>query len=134
MSLRPSLAAVVLLVSACAGRGDNQALRPPDSIFRTMPNPDGCYMQVWETAEYAGMSDYINGPREYASLRRMSNNRSWQNRIVSVRVGPTATVTAFADEDFRGATLQLHADTAHRRLPGGIAGHIESVRVACKGK
>ena len=90
-------------------------------------------MQVWETAEYAGMSDYINGPRDYASLRRMPNNRNWQNRIVSVRVGPTATVTAFADEDFRGATLQLHADSAHR-LPGGIAGQIESVRLACRGR
>jgi hypothetical protein len=134
MSLRPYLAAVLLLVSACAGRGDNQVLRPSDSIFRTMPNPDGCYMQVWETAEYAGMSDYINGPRDYASLRRMPNNRSWQNRIVSVRVGSTATVTAFADEDFRGATLQLPADTAHRQLPGGIAGQIESVRVSCAGK
>ena len=103
-------------------------------MFRTMPNPDGCYMQVWETAEYAGMSDYINGPRDYASLRRMPNNRSWQNRIVSVRVGPTATITAFADEDFRGATLQLHSDTAHRQLPGGIAGQIESVRVSCARK
>ena len=91
-------------------------------------------MQVWETAEYAGTSDYINGPRDYASLRRMPNNRSWQNRIVSVRVGPTATVTAFADEDFRGAVLQLPADTAHRQLPGGIAGRIESVRVSCAGK
>ena len=134
MSLRPYLVAVLLLASACARRADNQVLRPPDSIFRTMPNPDGCYMQVWETAEYAGMSDYINGPRDYASLRRMPNNRSWQNRIVSLRVGPTATVTAFADEDFRGAALQLHADSGHRQLPGSISGQIESVRVSCMGK
>jgi hypothetical protein len=132
--LRPYLLAVLLLVSACAGSGNTQLLRPPDSFFRTMPNPDGCYMQVWETAEYAGMTDYINGPRDYASLRRMPNNRSWQNRIASVRVGSTATITAFADEDFRGATLQIHADTTHRQLPSGIAGQIESVRVACKGK
>ena len=89
-------------------------------------------MQVWETAEYGGTSDYINGPREYASLRRLSNNRSWRHRIASVRVGPTATVTAFVDEEFRGATLQLRADTAHRQLPHGIAGQIESVRVDCR--
>ena len=99
-----------------------------------MPNPDGCYIQVWESAGYGGMSDYINGPRNYASLRRMPNNRSWRNRIASVRVGPAAMVTAFVDEQFSGATLQLHADTAHRQLPGGIAGQIESVRVACRNK
>jgi hypothetical protein len=134
MPLRRFLVAVLLFASACARRGDNHVVRPPESIFRTMPNPDGCYMQVWETAEYAGMSDYINGPRDYASLRRMPNNRSWRNRIASVRVGPNAIVIAFADEDFRGATFQLTADSAHRKLPGGITGEIESVRVTCKSK
>ena len=134
MPLRTVLLAVLLFASACARRGDNHVVRPPESIFRTMPNPDGCYMQVWETAQYAGMSDYINGPREYASLRKMPNNRSWRNRIASVRVGPTAMVTAFADEEFSGATFQLTADSAHRQLPGGIAGEIESVRVTCRNK
>lgn len=99
-----------------------------------MPNPDGCYMQVWETAEYAGMSDYINGPREYASLRAMPNKRTWQRRINSVRIGPVASVTVFTDEGFRGAAFELNADSAHRQLPGGIAGQIESVRVNCKSK
>jgi hypothetical protein len=132
--VRPYFLAALLLVSACARRGDNAVIRPPDSSFRAMPNPDGCYMQVWEAAEYGGMSDYINGPREYKSLRRMPNNRSWQRRINSVRLGPAAAVMVFTDEDFRGATLQLHPDTAHRQLPVAIAGQIESLRVACKAK
>ena len=104
--MRPHVLAMLLLVSACARGPDSEVVRPPDSGFRGMPNPSGCYIQVWEFADFTGTSDYINGPRAYASLRRMSNNRSWQNRIVSVRVGPTATVTAFAAEDFRGCGAQ----------------------------
>jgi hypothetical protein len=99
-----------------------------------MPNPDGCYMQVWEAAEYRGTSDYINGPREYSTLRQMPNNRSWQHRIYSVRLGPTASVTVFTDEGFQGATLQFNPDSAHRQLPVNIAGEIESIRVVCKSK
>lgn len=133
-AMRPYLLAILLLVSACARRADTDVVRPPESAVRTMPNPDGCYMQAWTMADYGGTSDYINGPREYRSLSQMPNNRSWQHRINSVRIGPTAAVTMFTDEDFRGATLQLNPDSAHRQLPGGIAGQIESLRVACKNK
>jgi hypothetical protein len=130
--MRPSILALLLLISACARGADNDVVRPPESDFRGMPNPSGCYMQVWEFADFTGISDYINGPREYASLREMPNNRTWQNRITSVRIGPAAAVTVFTDENYRGQLLQLPPDSSHRQLPEGIAAQIESLRVACK--
>ena len=132
--MRPSVLAMLLLVSACARGVDSEAVRPPESGFRGMPNPSGCYMQVWEAADFSGTSDYINGPREYASLRQMPSNRTWQNRIVSVRIGPAAAVTVFTDENYRGQLLQLEPDSSHRQLPEAVAGQIESLRVACKDK
>lgn len=132
--MRPSILAIMVLVAACARGADNDVVRPPESGFRGMPNPSGCYMQVWEFADFTGTSDYINGPREYMSLRQMPNNRTWQNRIISVRIGPAAAVTVFTDENYRGQLLQLPPDSSHRQLPEGIAGQIESLRVACKDK
>ena len=132
--MRPAVFVLFLFVSACARGVDNDVVRPPESGFRGMPNPSGCYMQVWEFADFTGTSDYINGPREYGSLRQMPNNRTWQNRIVSVRIGPTAAVTVFTEEDYRGQVLHLPPDSSHPQLPEGVSGQIESLRVSCKDK
>ena len=52
----------------------------------TMPNPDGCFVQVWEGPSFSGAIDYINGPRVYPSLRDMPGGRLWHNRIRSAKV------------------------------------------------
>ena len=132
--MRPAVFVLLLFVSACARGADNDVVRPPESGFRGMPNPSGCYMQVWEFADFMGTSDYINGPREYASLRQMPNNRTWQNRINSVRVGPTAAVTVFTEENYRGQVLQLPPESSHPQFSEGFSAQIESLRVSCKDK
>lgn len=123
------LLVTVVLLAACARRTDMTQGDPLGN--RTMPHPDGCYVQVWDRLQYAGASDFINGPREYATLRRMPNNRSWRNRIASVRVGPIATATAFTDEHFQGASVPLGPGTEHPAVAQVTSASIESLRVEC---
>ena len=122
--------AAVCLIAACARRNDR--FEAGDLPGRTMPNPDGCYLLVWEQAQFLGASEYINGPRDYPNLRSLPNNRSWRNRIASVRVGPTADAMAFTDENFSGPSLRLAAGSNHSALPDGLIEEIESLRVGCK--
>ena len=126
------LALVVIVAGGCARRTD--AARSADVVFRTMPNPEGCYLQVWDGAQYLGVSDFINGPRDYPSLRSLPNKRSWRNRIASVRVGPTAEAMAFTNENFQGAAVPLLPGTSHPVLPENAVARIESLRVSCRAR
>jgi hypothetical protein len=64
----------------------------------------------------------------------MPNNRTWRNRIESIRVGPLANVTAFTDEDFHGSGMPLEPGTSHPLLPEDVRARIESLRVSCLDK
>ena len=124
--MRPALVLALVLVSGCA----HDATRTSDVFNRTMPNPEGCFLQVWDGSQYGGVSDFINGPREYPNLREMPNNRTWRNRIASLRVGPQANATAFTDENFQGTRMTFEADTNHALLPENVSAQIESLRIA----
>ena len=96
-----------------------------------MPNPDGCYVQVWDAPKHTGIADYINGPQSYPNLRSMANQRNWNERIASLRVGPNAKATAFADENFRGGAYELPARTTVSALPETMTRRISSLRIEC---
>lgn len=96
-----------------------------------MPNPNGCFVQVWDRPDFGGVFDYINGPQHYPSLRDMPGGRIWTDRIHSAKVGPDATVMLYADENAQGATITLRADTEYRRLPVALDGTAESLTVGC---
>ena len=96
-----------------------------------MPSPDGCYVQVWESANFAGEFGYINGPRDYPMLSKMPNEARWHNRIQSVRVGSTATATAFTREAFQGPSLRFTADSNNPQLPEAFSSRIVSLRITC---
>jgi hypothetical protein len=99
-----------------------------------MPNPDGCFVQVWDQPDFRGVFDYINGPQHYPSLRDMPGGREWSNRILSAKVGPDATVMLYADENARGASITLRTDTEYRTLPLAFRATGESLTVACVSK
>ena len=121
---------LMLVVMACTPALDRQT-RSPEAERVTMPSPDGCYVQVWDGPQHTGTSDYINGPRAYAELVEMPNGRRWDNRIASVRVGPSATATAYVDDNFEGASLQLDQRAAYPTLPADVTGRIASLRIDC---
>ena len=96
-----------------------------------MPSPDGCYVQVWAQPKFMGSFDYINGPQSYADLRAMPRRLNWDNRIVSVRSGPTAVATAYAERNFQGTSLQLGEQKEFATLPEPLNAAISSLHVRC---
>jgi hypothetical protein len=96
-----------------------------------MPSPDGCYVQVWAQPQFMGPFDYINGPQSYADLWNMPHRLNWDNRIVSVRSGPTAIATAYTERNFQGASLQLGERKDFATLPKQLDRTISSLHVRC---
>ena len=99
-----------------------------------MPSPDGCFVRVWEGLSFSGAFDFINGPRDYPSLRDMPGGHLWRNRIRSAKVGPSAVVTAWSDENFQGATMRLIANADYPKLPETMEAQIESIAIECAAK
>ena len=95
-----------------------------------MPNPTGCYLQVWDQAESAGNAEFINGPVKHVHLNDLPGRRTWSNRIRSLRLGPTANATVWADEDFRGKSMRL-TEVDYRQLPEDFSATIESLEITC---
>lgn len=116
---------VLVVMAGCAGR-------PQSPFAMTMPSPDGCFIHVGEAARFAGTADFINGPRDYPTLRDLPGRRLWNNRIRSASVGPAATVTLWTDENFQGTRLTLTPETGYRQLPASVAGRIESMSIDCR--
>ena len=113
-----------LLTTACAGG-------PATRIGMNMPNPNGCYVKVFDREQFEGTADFINGPHRYATLSELPNRAQWSKRIRSVQVGPGAVVTVWTDEDFKGASIQMKADAKYGALIDTLAGKIQSMHVSC---
>lgn len=124
--LRVFVCVALIVAAGCAGRPEPQAF-----AGMTMPSPDGCFVHVWDATQFAGTSDFINGPRDYATLRDLPGGRLWRDRIRSATTGSVATVTLWMDENFQGPRLTLRSDTEYRQLPESVAGQTESMNIAC---
>lgn len=88
-------------------------------------------MQVWEQPFFVGSSDYVNGSRKYPTVRDMPGRRDWRNRIRSLKVGSSASVTVWSQENFSGSALHATRNAAHPELPDGVTGRIQSIVVEC---
>ena len=96
-----------------------------------MPSPDGCFVQVWNDAGFAGTSDYINGPIQYVHLRDLPNRRSWKDRIGSLKIGPGASVMAWSREQFSGQSLLLTAGNREQKTVASLPMKIQSLDIRC---
>jgi hypothetical protein len=124
---RVCVAAVCAVVlDACSSRVD---VRPLGS--RTMPDPRGCYVLVYELPDFMGAREFINGPRSYPSLISLPFRENWRRRIRSAQVGGAASVVLWAEVGFRGASQRLAPGNSYRTLTEGIMGRVEALEIAC---
>ena len=80
----------------------------PPHAAASGPNPNGCYVQVFDMNRFAGVSDILNGPMRYATLTTLPNGARWSKRIRSVRMGPIATAVSVGEHHgFQGT---VHTD------------------------
>ena len=119
---------ILVALSAFAG-----CAHPETRIPLRAPDPNGCYVIVYERPLFAGAGDVLNGPARLSTLERLpnTNQANWQRRIRSLRVGARATVRAFAETSFKGHSQRFDPGTPHPQLQQTLSAHIESLEVAC---
>ena len=118
---------VLVAILALAGCG----ARRSRIAHLTAPDPYGCYIEVFDDQHFRGERDFINGPVKHARLTERVLAASWRHRIRSLKVGPAATMTAWAAEGFEGVSLRLGPDRHHPRLTETFSGKIASLQIDC---
>jgi hypothetical protein len=123
-----TLALLTLVLLAGSGPGD------ASPAFQA-PNPNGCFVYVYESAEFSGARYVLNGPARFRTLSRTlsAGELGWDNRIRSLRVGETAILTVFTETSFAGRSTRFTSGTAHPQLAPAFAGHIQSAVLECSG-
>jgi hypothetical protein len=98
------------------------------------PNPNGCYVMLFDQPGFNGAADLLNGPGKWPSLEKLreTNHVRWTNRIRSLRVGPAATVAAFAQPEFRGQAQEYHAGSEYATLTAELSGRTQSLTLTCQ--
>ena len=99
------------------------------------PNPNGCYVFLYDRPDWQSTGVVLNGPARWPKLDGLfANHENWRNRIRSLDVGPAATVTVYTDTDFTGISRQLAPNSKYPRLDRELSARIESLGVACREK
>ena len=119
------------IVIASAGCGAPS--RPALSTGSPAPNPNGCYVMVFDQPTFGGRGDVFNRSGRWASLRQIAETRerSWHNRIQSVRTGFAATARFFTGPNFTGESMQLSPGTDRPEFEGRFAKEVASLEIGC---
>jgi len=99
--------------------------------FRTAPNPNGCYAQVFADEQFKGPGDYVNGPGRYASMSDLKADGRWRSGVRSVRTGPATTVTLWSERSYRGGFVKLGPDQRNARIDEALNAPAASLQISC---
>ena len=119
----PAFLVFGLLVVAGCGARSNSA-----QVFRTAPNPNGCYAQVFSGEQFTGMGDYVNGPWRIPDVLA---DRRWKGGVRSVRTGPSTTVTLWSDDNYRGSLVRVQSNQRDSSVSSALGGVAVSMQISC---
>lgn len=79
----------------------------PESLREKTDNDkrSGCFIELWSERNFEGEHLHIDGPVEHQTLDFKKLN--WSKSISSLRVGPTAFVLVYAEQDFNGPMMSF---------------------------
>jgi len=120
------LVALIVTVVACGGARSSHAY-----AFRTAPNPNGCYAEVFSDESFKGDGDYVNGPARYPRVSDLREGHRWPGGIRSVRTGPTTSVVLWSNESYRGASMTIGPDQRHPRISAALPAAAASLQISC---
>lgn len=126
LTLVVSIVALAMLLAGCGPPRPSLSVATP-----TIPDATGCYVLVFDEAQFMGTQEFLNGPAAYPTLAHLPAGRSWLRRIRSVKMGPAADMTAWVQEDFQGAVIEFGYDKAYGRLTPSFNGKIASAEITC---
>ena len=120
----------LVLVSLVTGGCAPKAVDVPPRA----PNPNGCYVVIYDRPEFRGTGDVLNGPGRWPTLDglRGTNIANWRDMIRSLRVGESATVLAYTEENLAGRSMRFEAGAAQRELETIMAGRVKSLELNCR--
>ena len=98
------------------------------------PNPNGCYVFIYDQENWRGQRVVLNGPGKWQSVERLQRNddKDWRKNIRSIEIGSSATLTAFTEPNYRGVSQQFGPASDPARLGGSLAIGIESLAISCR--
>lgn len=111
-----------MIVAGCAGRASNSY------AFRTAPNPNGCYAELFPQEQFKGDGDYVNGPWRIPDLRA---DRRWADGVRSIRTGPGTTVTFWSEQNYGGSLLRLGPANRNARVTAELGEPPASLQISC---
>ena len=118
--------ALSVALSSCAREPRRVGLGLP------APNPNGCYVFVYDGPDWQGAGVVLNGPARWPSLEGLrANQENWRNRIRSIVVGGAATVTVYTNAAFTGVSRRFVPNSKQARLDSELSEQIESLDLAC---
>jgi hypothetical protein len=118
--------ATLIAFAGCGGQPKRASFGLP------APNPNGCYVFVFDKPDWQGAREVLNGPGRWPNLERLRlDQEDWRNRIRSLDVGPAATVTVYTDATYAGMSRKFAPGSRPARLDNEISARIESLDVAC---
>lgn len=98
------------------------------------PNPNGCYVFLYDQENWRGKRVVLNGPGKWQSAERLQRNddTDWRKNTRSIEIGSSATLTAFTELNYRGVSQQFGPASDPARLGGSLATGIESLTISCR--
>jgi hypothetical protein len=98
------------------------------------PNPNGCYVFIYDQENWRGERVVLNGPGKWQSVERLRRNddKDWRNNIRSIEVGSSATVTVYTEPNYQGVSQQFGPASDPSRLEGSLSTGIESLALSCR--
>jgi hypothetical protein len=98
------------------------------------PNPNGCYVFVYDQENWRGQRVVLNGPGKWQSVERLQRNddKDWRNNIRSIEIGARATVTLYTELNYRGVSQQFGPAGDQARFDGRLSAGIKSLTLSCR--
>ena len=116
---------LALMTIACGARASSTY------AFRTAPNPNGCYAELFPREQFMGDGDYVNGPARYPRTSDLRPDGRWREGVRSVRTGPASTVTLWSEEGYRGALLRVGPNQHNARISEALSAAAVSLQISC---
>jgi hypothetical protein len=98
------------------------------------PNPNGCYIFIYDQENWHGQRVVLNGPGKWQSVERLRRNddKDWRNNIRSIEIGSSATVTVYTEQNYGGVSQQFGPASDPARFNGSLSAGIESLALSCR--
>jgi hypothetical protein len=98
------------------------------------PNPNGCYVFLYDQIDWRGKRVVLNGPGKWGTVERLrrDDEKDWRKNIHSIEVGSSATVTLYTEANYRGVSQQFGPASVQGRFSGSLTAGIESLSLSCR--